>query len=72
MGLCKVCNPGRNWQHILSDETVAEIRQLQQSTDHLSKRHPDRWTYRKLAEKFGINKTTIEEIVSYKTYEWVK
>lgn len=52
----------------VTEADVLEIRQLYASTISLSRRHPDRWTLRKLAVKYGITLSSVSLIVLRKNW----
>ncbi len=64
--------PGRHQQHQFTDEQVKEMRELYEGTKNLPRNDVNRWTYRRLAEKFGASHQTISKIVNYHRYEWVQ
>ena len=62
---------GRHGQHTIPDEVVKEILELYDSTVDLSLRDPERWSVRKLADKYPYSRNTIWRIVTRRSYEWV-
>ena len=53
---------------MLTEEKVLEIFELYQSTIHLGRHDPDRWTHRKIADLMGMEASTIGKILSRKLW----
>lgn len=61
-----------HYRAALTADDVREIRRLYASTAHLRQKHPDRWTHRKLARKFGISAPAISQVITCITWAHVK
>ena len=63
------------WQAKLNEAQIIEIRALYESTRNLGPMtnipHPDRWTCKRLAEKFGVKDGAIEAIIGGQTWRHV-
>ena len=53
---------------VLTEEKVREIFELYQSTIHLGRLDPDRWSHRKIADLMGVEKTTVGKMLSRKLW----
>jgi hypothetical protein len=60
----------RNGQARLTQADAREILQLYESTKHLSRRHPERWTHRKISGKLGVSKGCVSTLLSGATWAW--
>lgn len=61
----------RHGQHKLEDEDVHSILNLHEWTRDLPKGHPEKWTYRRLAQEYGISVQSIAKCINGETYPWV-
>lgn len=52
----------------LAESDVLEIRRLHNSTLHLARYHPERWTMQKLADKYDVGMCTIRDLLQGKTW----
>jgi len=61
----------RNGNVKLTEADVIEIRRLWESTRYLGRWHPDRWTQRKIGDKYGVSPSIIGRIISGKNWKHV-
>jgi hypothetical protein len=60
MAEAPVSVPSEGQSKAEAPETILE---LYRATEHLPRRHPDRWTYKRLAAKFGITELAVTKVI---------
>jgi len=59
----------RNANATLTEADVIEIPRLWESTRHLGRWHPDRWTQHKIGDKYGVGRSIIGRIILGKNWK---